>query len=629
MALDLTVEFGHLDSFDGNTIAGWAYDGTSVCNSVDIILGDQHIGIAAADQYRDDLKGAGVGDGCHAFFFTIPPTLFTGRPQKLSVRLAGTDKELPGSPINIVGEPYNAPPVELDEGLILNPTIRSPLAITGVIENGGQIIAPGIWVEAGKSALGISNFSCESIEGFKFSALGSILPGVRLRCPLRDAHLRLFFEMKAPRSFLVSPLSVCFAVAKKSVGQEFVGKIALGYRENSQFKRVWSQRIGRLAAQIQEFNIPVPAEVLNEVSARAASGGKAPVLIFDLIGAADLTISPPSMFMGRDWKANTEGPLRDFEDPAVRDQWKEVSGQPEGSIEIESPADQWAIYDQIDVPEIIVPVFNSPHAVEMCLKSLERHSNIPHLITLVDDGSFSDTSEVLYRFAADKPWCRVMRNAQNEGYTRAVNKAIKSAVGKTLIILNSDTLVTPGWLTGLIECLNVCDDTGMAGPLSNAASWQSIPKVKDENGWCVNKLARGETPESMAETLRQASMKKFPEVPVLNGFCLAIRRDVIDAIGLFDEITFPQGYGEENDFCMRAVDSGFKLRVADHVYVYHHKSASFGAERRKDLSTRANKILIGRYGEARMKFLETAMLQVPGLQQIREYIEPMKKQSVA
>src|SRR3546814_12923259 len=73
------------------------------------------------------------------------------------------------------------------------------------------------------------------------------------------------------------------------------------------------------------------------------------------------------------------------------------------------------------------------------------------------------------------------------------------------------------------------------------------------------------------------------EVPTGNGFCLYIKRDLIDAIGLFDEASFPEGYGEEHDFCMRALAAGWYNMVAPRTRVHHVRSASF-RERRQALA---------------------------------------------
>lgn len=93
---------------------------------------------------------------------------------------------------------------------------------------------------------------------------------------------------------------------------------------------------------------------------------------------------------------------------------------------------------------------------------------------------------------------------------------------------------------------------GIAGPLSNAASWQSVPKLFEQNDWAKNSLPEKMNLEQMSNLVENRSDKCYPEVPLLNGFCLMVKREVIDKIGYFDQETFSEGYGEENDYCIRA-----------------------------------------------------------------------------
>ena len=79
--------------------------------------------------------------------------------------------------------------------------------------------------------------------------------------------------------------------------------------------------------------------------------------------------------------------------------------------------------------------------------------------------------------------------------------------------------------------------------------------------------------------MTQAARAAYPEVPTGHGFCLYLRRDALDAVGVLDVEAFPRGYGEENDLCMRALRAGWQHVVDDRTYVQHRQSASFGAAR--------------------------------------------------
>jgi O-antigen biosynthesis protein len=91
----------------------------------------------------------------------------------------------------------------------------------------------------------------------------------------------------------------------------------------------------------------------------------------------------------------------------------------------------------------------------------------------------------------------------------------------------------------------------------------------------------------MARLVAQGASRQGIQLSFINGFCMLIRRQVIETVGLFDEETFGAGYGEENDFCIRARQKGWRLVAADDAYVFHHQSRSYG-ERRRKLVARAD-----------------------------------------
>jgi GT2 family glycosyltransferase len=211
---------------------------------------------------------------------------------------------------------------------------------------------------------------------------------------------------------------------------------------------------------------------------------------------------------------------------------------------------------------------------------------------LIDDASSTIAHNRIRDFIEDKPWMRLVRNDENLGYTRSANKGIYASEADWVVLLNSDTVVTTGWLEGMLECAVSHENTACVGPLSNAATYQSVPEVYDTNGkWRTNGLPSSLHVDELAEFIRANSLKVFPGVPLLNGFCTLIRRDVFMELGGFNEAAFPAGYGEENDFCVRVSRAGYRLALADHVYIYHHKSASFGSDRRRELAKAGNKAL--------------------------------------
>jgi GT2 family glycosyltransferase len=268
--------------------------------------------------------------------------------------------------------------------------------------------------------------------------------------------------------------------------------------------------------------------------------------------------------------------------------------------------------------DVVVCVHDALEHVQRCLESLLRHATADQRLILVDDGSGAETRGYLARFAQEHPGCVLISNDAAQGYTKAANQGLRASDAPFVVLLNSDTVVTAHWLERLLECCQSDPRIGIVGPLSNAASWQSIPEQYDASGdWAVNRLPTGWIPDQVAEVVAAASARRFPRVPFVNGFCLLIRRSVIDAIGYLDEASFPDGYGEENDYCLRAAAAGFELAVADHAYVYHAKSQSFSHERRRVLSRAGHAVLTRKHGQRRVEELIEALRADPALPEIR------------
>jgi GT2 family glycosyltransferase/glycosyltransferase involved in cell wall biosynthesis len=249
---------------------------------------------------------------------------------------------------------------------------------------------------------------------------------------------------------------------------------------------------------------------------------------------------------------------------------------------------------------IVICVHDALADARVCLESLLRTTMPPFHLVLVDDGSGPETRDYLATFASDQA-ATLVRNRTARGYTVAANQGLRLTSGDFAVLLNSDTVLTRGWLDRLIACAESDPRIGVVGPLSNTASWQSVPSVLAEDGdWAANPLPAGQTVEGMADLVARASPGVYPRIPFLNGFCFLIRREVLTAIGLLDEATFPQGYGEENDFCMRARRAGFSTAVSGDTYVWHSQSRSFSHAERKRLADASTEVMFARYGPATM-----------------------------
>ncbi|OGR12956.1 MAG: hypothetical protein A2341_04260 [Deltaproteobacteria bacterium RIFOXYB12_FULL_58_9] len=227
---------------------------------------------------------------------------------------------------------------------------------------------------------------------------------------------------------------------------------------------------------------------------------------------------------------------------------------------------------------VVIPVYNAHDDVRACLESVVRHHERGSRILLIDDGS-TDTNiwPLLHQYDDDHSFITAVQNPANMGYTRTINRGI-GMTQNDVILLNSDTKVTRGWVSKLQQSAYSRDDAGTVTPLSNAAGAFSIPQQNVNNPIPLDLSV-----EEMGELLAFVSERQLTVTPTGNGFCLYIRRDLFDEIGVFDEEHFPQGHGEENDFSMRAAAAGRVNLIDDGCFVYHKRSASFGEGKGKAL----------------------------------------------
>jgi GT2 family glycosyltransferase len=279
---------------------------------------------------------------------------------------------------------------------------------------------------------------------------------------------------------------------------------------------------------------------------------------------------------------------------------------------------------------VAICVHNSLDAVTACLLSIVRAHQEGDRAIIVDDSSETPTADFLVHFAAEHEWVELIRNDENLGYTRSANLALKRVVTDWVVLLNSDTVVPRNALRKLVAAGERFPRLAIVGPLSNAASWQSVPGLAGADGtFLVNRIPGDLLPEDMDQLCEEAALDFLPFVPLVNGFCLAIRRAALEQIGYFDETNFPLGYGEEDDLCIRAVNAGYVCGIATNTYVFHSKSASFTAERRTVLSASGREALNAKYGADRLAGMSSYMLNHRALRLLRRKIRMLQKEKAS
>lgn len=239
---------------------------------------------------------------------------------------------------------------------------------------------------------------------------------------------------------------------------------------------------------------------------------------------------------------------------------------------------------------VAVPVFNAPALVRRCLDAVLAHGTGRMRLVVVDDASTDPAVAPLLARYAGIPGVTVLANPRNLGFTATVNRCLALAGEADVVLLNADAEVGPNWLAGLQRAACAEPAIGTATAVSDNAGAFSVPELERHNpfpaGWSFHDAARA---------LWQGAGLAYPELPTGNGFCMYIRREVLARVPELDAVAFPQGYGEENDFCQRAASFGFRHVIAGNVLVRHAGSASFGDARRLALGRAGMAVLRERW----------------------------------
>jgi O-antigen biosynthesis protein len=250
----------------------------------------------------------------------------------------------------------------------------------------------------------------------------------------------------------------------------------------------------------------------------------------------------------------------------------------------------------VNLIDIIIPVYRGLAETRTCIESVLASANSTRfeLVVINDASPEPGMAELLANLEADHK-ITLLINENNLGFVATCNRAISLHPDRDVLLLNSDTLVHGNWLDRMIACAKTDAKIASVTPFSNNATLCSYPKMGESQS-----MPTGDALASLDQIFATVNAQQSIEIPTGVGFCMWMNRAVINAISAFDEAAFGRGYGEENDWCFRALAAGYHHVLCADTFVAHKGEVSFAHESggRKN---NAQAIIDARYPDYRAK----------------------------
>lgn len=224
--------------------------------------------------------------------------------------------------------------------------------------------------------------------------------------------------------------------------------------------------------------------------------------------------------------------------------------------------------------DVIIPVYRGIAETSACIESYYASSSqVPARLIVINDCSPDPEMREYLKVAAAKFGFLLLTNEQNMGFVRTANRGMALNPENDVLLLNSDTEVAGDWLDRIVAHADADPRVATVTPMSNNATICSYPEFAGRRT-----LPQGMTVDDMDRACTVANAGRSVTVPSGVGFCMLIKRECLNRIGLFDEAAFGKGYGEENDLCMRAIAAGWRNILALDTFVFHAGEVSFAGD---------------------------------------------------
>ncbi len=217
---------------------------------------------------------------------------------------------------------------------------------------------------------------------------------------------------------------------------------------------------------------------------------------------------------------------------------------------------------------VIILTWNALEFTRQCAASLLAHTDPRHELIFVDNGSDPETVSFLTELAADNAPVKVILNEKNLGFAGGNNVGLAAATGQYMCLLNSDTVVTEGWLERLIKPMIDDPRLGLVGPVTNSITGAQKLSIVDYDEDSLVGL------DSFAAKVAASKTNDIEPALWIVGYCFVIRRELLLRIGGLDE-KFGLGNFEDTDYCLRSFLAGYQSAVVQNCFIHHFGSRSF------------------------------------------------------
>ncbi len=238
--------------------------------------------------------------------------------------------------------------------------------------------------------------------------------------------------------------------------------------------------------------------------------------------------------------------------------------------------------------DVIVPIYNGYEYLLRLFEDLPKTALSCRYILVDDKSPDARVQELEQAFVKQHPGSVLLQNSQNLGFVKSVNRGLAESRNHVALI-NTDTELPNGWLERLMQPIFAEEKVASATPYTNSATIFSFPD------FCYNNPIYLERDVETLDSYFRKVRPRYAPAPTGVGFCMGMNRAALDEIGVLDEETFGRGFGEENDWCQRAIKKGYRNVQVENLFVYHKHGGSFQSEEKKRLIEEHMELLTKRF----------------------------------